>query len=205
MKSLDYLQLLETEAIHVMREAAASFERPAMLFPGGKYCNCLLRIAEKAFRPADLPMPLLNIDTGRNSFEHNQFPDARAKEAGAKLIVRTVADAVKKGIAFPTLGESNWNRLQVPTLLAAVEEFRFDCLISATTREEKCRGRERFFSFRDCYGQWHPKTQRLEIWNLYNTQIDPGENMRVFPLSNWTEMDVSEYIQREKLWGYSNN
>jgi len=198
--------MLETEAIHAMREAAAAFERPVILFPGGKDSTCLLRLAEKAFRPSGLPMPLLHIDTGRQSFEAYKSRDERVKEAGAKLIVRTVEDAVKKGIAFPTLGENNWHMLQVPTLLAAVEEFRFDCLIGGARQSaEKARAKERFFSLRDSYGYWHPKHQRAEIWNLYNTRVNHGDSMRVFPLSNWTEMDVLEYIHREKLRGYSNN
>lgn len=206
MKSLDYLQLLETEAIHVMREAAAAFEHPVILFTGGKDSTCLSRIAEKAFRPSDIPMPLLNIDTGRHSFEAYKSRDARARELGAKLIVRTVEDAIKKGTAVPAPGKIDYNRLQVPTLLAAIEEFRFDCLIGGARRDaEKAWSRERFFSFRDSFGQWDPRNQRLEIWNLYNTRINPGENMRVFPLSNWTEMDVLEYIQREKLGDYANN
>jgi len=205
MKSLDYLQLLETEAIHAMREAAASFERPAIIFTGGKSSTCLLRVAEKAFRPSDIPMPLLNIDSGEDPFEFHKFRDARAKELRAKLIVRTVEDAIARGITAPTPGKSR-SYLVVPTLLAAIEEFRFDCLIGGARRDmEKFRAKERFFSFRDRYGNWDPRYQRLEIGNLYNTRINPGENVRVFPLSNWTEMDILEYIQREKLWGYSNN
>lgn len=197
---LDHLQLLETEAIHVMREVAAEFERPALLFSGGKDSICLLRLAEKAFRPADIPMPLLNIDTGHHFPELNTFRDARARELGAKLIVRTVEDALAKGIAVLPPGQISRNSLQIPTLLAAIEEGRFDCCIGGARRdEEKARAKERFFSFRDAFGQWDPKNQRPEIWNLYNARINPDENMRVFPLSNWTEMDVWEYIRREKL------
>ena len=197
---LDHLQLLETEAIHVMREVAAEFERPAILFSGGKDSICLLRLAEKAFRPSEIPMPLLNVDTGHHFAELNEFRDYRAKELGAKLIVRTVEDAVTKGIATPSPGEVSRNRLQIPTLLAAIEEFRFDCLIGGARRdEEKARAKERFFSFRDSFGQWDPKNQRPEIWNLFNARINPGEHMRVFPLSNWTEMDIWEYINQEKL------
>jgi sulfate adenylyltransferase subunit 2 len=197
---LDHLQLLETEAIHVMREVAAEFERPAVLFSGGKDSICLLRLAEKAFRPSEIPMPLLNVDTGHHFAELNEFRDHRAKELGAKLIVRTVEDAVTKGIATPSPGEVSRNRLQIPTLLAAIEEFRFDCLIGGARRdEEKARAKERFFSFRDSFGQWDPKNQRPEIWNLFNARINPGEHMRVFPLSNWTEMEVWEYIHQEKL------
>ena len=197
---LDHLQLLETEAIHVMREVAAEFERPALLFSGGKDSICLLRLAEKAFRPSDIPMPFLNVDTGHHFPELNEFRDRRARELGAKLIVRKVEDAISKGIAVPSPGEISRNRLQIPTLLAAIEEFRFDCCIGGARRdEEKARAKERFFSFRDSFGQWDPKNQRPEIWNLYNARVNPGENMRVFPLSNWTEMDVWEYIRREKL------
>lgn len=197
---LDHLQFLETEAIHVMREVAAEFERPAILFSGGKDSVCLLRLAEKAFRPSDIPMPLLNIDTGHHFPELNHFRDSRAKELGGKLIIRKVEDAISRGIAMPTPGEISRNRLQIPTLLAAVEEFRFDCLIGGARRdEEKARAKERFFSFRDAFGQWDPKNQRPELWNLYNGRINPGEHMRAFPLSNWTELDVWEYIKREKL------
>lgn len=197
---LDHLQYLETEAVHVMREVAAEFDRPALLFSGGKDSICLLRLAEKAFRPSDIPMPLLNVDTGHHFPELNDFRDRRAAQLGARLIVRKVEDAIVKGIAVPAPGEVSRNRLQIPTLLAAVEEFRFDCLIGGARRdEEKARAKERFFSFRDAFGQWDPKNQRPEIWNLYNARVNPGEHMRVFPLSNWTEMDVWEYIKREKL------
>jgi len=197
---LDHLQHLETEAIHIMREVAGEFERPALLFSGGKDSICLLRLAEKAFRPSELPTPLLNVDTGHHFPELNEFRDRRATQLGAKLITRTVEDAIAKGIAQPSPGEISRNRLQIPTLLAAIEEFRFDCCIGGARRdEEKARAKERFFSFRDAFGQWDPKNQRPEIWNLYNSRLNPGENMRVFPLSNWTEMDVWEYIQRETL------
>ena len=197
---LDHLQYLETEAIHVMREVAAEFERPALLFSGGKDSICLLRLAEKAFRPSDIPMPLLNIDTGHHFPELNEFRDRRAAELGCKLIIRTVESAIANGTAVPAPGEVSRNRLQIPTLLAAIEEFRFDCCIGGARRdEEKARAKERFFSFRDSFGQWDPKNQRPEIWNLYNARLNPGENMRVFPLSNWTEMDVWEYIRKERL------
>jgi sulfate adenylyltransferase subunit 2 len=197
---LDHLQYLETEAIHVMREVAAGFERPALLFSGGKDSICLLRLAEKAFRPSDIPMPLLNIDTGHHFPELNQFRDQRAAELGCKLIIRTVESAIANGTALPAPGEVSRNRLQIPTLLSAIEEFRFDsCIGGARRDEEKARAKERFFSFRDGFGQWDPKNQRPEIWNLYNARLNPGENMRVFPLSNWTEMDVWEYIRKEKL------
>jgi len=197
---LDHLQFLESEAIHVLREVAAEFERPALLFSGGKDSICLLRLAEKAFRPSELPLPLLNVDTGHHFPELNAFRDRRAAELRAKLIVRSVADAIETGVAVPAPGEISRNRLQIPTLLAAIEEFRFDCCIGGARRdEEKSRAKERFFSFRDNFGQWDPKNQRPEIWNLYNGRVNPGEHMRVFPLSNWTELDVWEYIRRERL------
>ena len=197
---LDHLQYLETEAVHVMREVAAEFERPALLFSGGKDSICLLRLAEKAFRPSDIPMPFLNVETGHEFPELLEFRDRRAKELGAKLIVRTVEEAFKKGIAQPTPGQVSRNQLQIPVLLGAIEEFQFDCAIGGARRdEEKARAKERFFSFRDSFGQWDPKNQRPEIWNLYNARVNPGENMRVFPLSNWTEMDVWEYIKKENL------
>ena len=197
---LDHLQHLETEAIHIMREVAGEFERPALLFSGGKDSICVLRLAEKAFRPSGLPMPLLNIDTGHHFPELNEFCDRRARQLGVKLIVRKVEDAIAEGVAPPAPGEISRNRLQIPTLLAAITEFRFDCCIGGARRdEEKARAKERFFSFRDSFGQWDPKNQRPEIWNLYNGRLNPGENMRVFPLSNWTELDVWEYIQREEL------
>jgi sulfate adenylyltransferase subunit 2 len=197
---LDHLQYLETEAIHVMREVAAEFERPALLFSGGKDSICLLRLAEKAFRPSEIPMPFLNVETGHEFPELIEFRDRRAKELGAKLIVRTVDEAIAKGSATVAPGQISRNQLQIPVLLGAIEEFRFDCCIGGARRdEEKARAKERFFSFRDSFGQWDPKNQRPEIWNLYNGRLNPGENMRVFPLSNWTEMDVWEYIKRERL------
>jgi sulfate adenylyltransferase subunit 2 len=197
---LDHLQYLETEAIHVLREVAAEFERPALLFSGGKDSICILRLAEKAFRPSEIPMPFLNIETGHEFPELIQFRDFRARELGAKLIVRTVEDALARGLAQPTPGEISRNQLQTPALLGAIEEFKFDCCIGGARRdEEKARAKERFFSYRDSFGQWDPKNQRPEIWNLYNARVNPGENMRVFPLSNWTEMDVWQYIKREQL------
>ncbi len=197
---LDHLQYLETEAIHIMREVAAEFDRPALLFSGGKDSICLLRLAEKAFRPSDLPMPFLNVETGHEFPELLEFRDRRAQQLGAKLIVRTVDEAIAAGTAVLTKGEVSRNRHQIPALLGAIEEFRFDCCIGGARRdEEKARAKERFFSYRDLFGQWDPKNQRPEIWNLYNARLNPGENMRVFPLSNWTEMDVWEYIQRETL------
>lgn len=197
---LDHLDQLETEAIHVLREVAAEFERPALLFSGGKDSICILRLAEKAFRPSDIPMPFLNVETGHEFPELLEFRDRRAAELGAKLIVRTVDDVLKRGLAVQAPGEISRNKLQIPALLGAIEEFRFDACIGGARRdEEKARAKERFFSFRDAFGQWDPKAQRPEIWNLYNARLNPGENMRVFPLSNWTEMDVWQYINREKL------
>src|SRR6266516_3790314 len=197
---LDHLQYLETESIHVLREVAAEFERPALLFSGGKDSICLLPLSEKSFRPSDIPLPLLNVDTGHHFPELNEFRDRRAQQLGVKLIVRKVEDAIAKGIAAPAPGEISRNRLQIPTLLAAIEEFRYDACIGGARRdEEKSRAKERFFSFRDRFGQWDPKNQRPEIWNLFNARVNPGEHMRVFPLSNWTEMDVWEYIGKEKL------
>lgn len=197
---LDHLQYLETEAIHIIRESAAEFERPAILFSGGKDSICLLRLAEKAFRPSDIPMPLLSIDTGHHFPELNEFRDRRARQIGGRLIVRTVEEAIAKGIAVPRPGEISRNQLQIPTLLAAMEEFQIDCAIGGARRdEEKARAKERFFSLRDGFGQWDPKNQRPELWNLYNARVNPGEHMRVFPLSNWTELDVWEYIRRENL------
>ena len=197
---LSHLEALEAESIFIMREVAAEFQRPVLLFSGGKDSICLLRLAEKAFRPARFPFPLMHIDTGHNFPELIAFRDHRAAELGEKLIVRTVEDAIAKGIARPTPGESSRNRLQTPTLLAAIEEFKFDCAIGGARRdEEKARAKERIFSFRDAFGQWDPKNQRPEIWNLYNARINPGEHMRVFPLSNWTELDVWQYIDKEKL------
>ena len=197
---LDHLQYLETEAIHVLREVAAEFERPAILFSGGKDSICILRLAEKAFRPSAIPMPFLNVETGHEFRELIAFRDRRATELGAKLIVRTVNDVIANGTVVLTKGEISRNRLQIPALLGAIEEYRFDCCVGGARRdEEKARAKERFFSFRDIFGQWDPKNQRPEIWHLYNARLNPGENMRVFPLSNWTEVDVWEYIKKEKL------
>jgi sulfate adenylyltransferase subunit 2 len=198
--TMTHLQALESESIHIMREVAAEFERPVLLFSGGKDSVCMLRLAEKAFRPASFPFPLLNIDTGHNFPELDDFRDRRAAELGERLIVRTVEDALAKGIAVQVPGETSRNRLQTPTLLAALEEFKFDCAIGGARRdEEKARAKERIFSFRDAFGQWDPKSQRPELWNIYNARMNPGEHMRVFPLSNWTEFDVWEYIKQEQL------
>lgn len=197
---LTHLRQLETESIHVMREVAAEFERPALLFSGGKDSICMLRLAEKAFRPGRFPFPLLHVDTEHNFPELIEFRDKRAAELGAKLIVRSVGEAIKSGVAREIPGETSRNLLQIPTLLAAIAEFKFDALLGGARRdEEKARAKERFFSFRDAFGQWDPKNQRPELWNIYNTKVHPGEHMRVFPLSNWTEMDVWQYILAEEL------
>ncbi len=198
--TLSHIEQLEAESIHIMREVAAEFERPVLLFSGGKDSICLLRLAEKAFRPGKFPFPLLHIDTEHNFPELIAFRDRRAAELGAKLIVRSVGDAIKQGIAVEVPGESSRNRLQTPTLLAALEEFKFTAAIGGARRdEEKARAKERIFSFRDAFGQWEPKSQRPELWNIFNGRLNPGEHMRVFPISNWTEMDVWEYIRVEKL------
>ena len=199
-RTLSHLDLLESESIQIMREVAAEFERPVLLFSGGKDSICMLRVAEKAFRPARFPFPLMHIDTGHNFPELIEFRDRRAEELGERLIVRTVEDALARGIARQTPGETSRNRLQTPTLLAALEEFKFDCALGGARRdEEKARAKERVFSFRDAFGQWDPKNQRPELWSLYNGRINPGEHMRVFPLSNWTELDIWQYIERENL------
>jgi sulfate adenylyltransferase subunit 2 len=198
--TLTHLRQLEAESIHILREVAAEFEKPVLLFSGGKDSICMLRLSEKAFRPGKFPYPLMHIDTEHNFPELIAYRDKRAAELGAKLIVRSVGDAIKQGIAVEVPGESSRNVLQIPTLLAAIEEFKFQCAIGGARRdEEKARAKERIFSFRDAFGQWDPKNQRPELWNLYNTKIHPGEHMRAFPLSNWTEMDVWQYIGQEKL------
>ncbi len=198
---LSHLDVLEAEAIHIMREVAAEFRRPVMMFSGGKDSICMLRLAEKAFRPAHFPFPLLHIDTGHNFSEVIEFRDRRAAQLGERLIVRTVQDAIEAGIATEPAGaDRSRNWLQIPTLLSAIEEFKFDAAFGGARRdEEKARAKERVFSFRDEFGQWDPRNQRPELWNLYNTRISPGQHIRVFPLSNWTELDIWQYIEREGL------
>ena len=198
--TLSALDALEAEAIHILREVAAQAKNPVVLFSGGKDSICVLRLVEKAFWPAPFPFPLLHIDTGHNFDEVIAFRDARAAELGANLIVREVAAAIEAGIAEPLPGEVGRNRLQIPTLLAALNEFGFDVAMGGARRdEEKARAKERIFSFRDAFGQWDPRRQRPELWDVYNARIHAGEQLRVFPLSNWTELDVWAYIRREQL------
>jgi sulfate adenylyltransferase subunit 2 len=195
-----HLDWLESEAIFILREVAAGCANPALLFSGGKDSLVLLRLAEKAFRPASFPFPLMHIDTGHNFDEVVAFRDARAAELGERLIVRSVEDSIARGtVRLRSEGESR-NAAQSVTLLEAIEEFKFDALIGGARRdEEKARAKERIFSFRDEFGQWDPKAQRPELWSLYNTRVHAGEHMRVFPISNWTELDVWQYIAREHL------
>lgn len=195
-----HLDWLESEAIFILREVAAECERPALLFSGGKDSVVLLRLSEKAFRPGRFPFPLLHIDTGHNFDEVIAFRDARAAELGETLIVRRVEDSIRRGSVVLRHENDSRNAAQAVTLLEAIEEFSFDACIGGARRdEEKARAKERIFSFRDAFGQWDPKAQRPELWDLYNTRVHPGENMRVFPISNWTELDVWQYIAREQL------
>jgi sulfate adenylyltransferase subunit 2 len=198
---LSQLDVLEAESIHIMREVAAEFERPALLFSGGKDSIVMLALAEKAFKPANIPFPVMHVDTGHNFPEVLDFRDKRAAELNVRLVVANVQDSINQGRAVEETGR--WvsrNRLQIVTLLDAIEEHRFDALFGGARRdEEKARAKERVFSFRDDFGQWDPKNQRPELWNLYNTRIKRGEHIRVFPLSNWTELDIWAYIERENL------
>ena len=198
---LSHLRALESEAIHVMREVAAEFERPVLLFSGGKDSIVLLRLAEKAFRPAAFPFPLMHVDTGHNFPEVIEFRDRRVAELGERLIVASVQDSIDKGRVVEEQGpRASRNQLQTVTLLDAIAEHGFDAAFGGARRdEERARAKERMFSFRDDFGQWDPKSQRPELWNLYNGRIKKGENVRVFPISNWTELDVWEYIDQEQL------
>jgi sulfate adenylyltransferase subunit 2 len=198
---MDYLDRLEAEAIHIMREVAGQFERPALLFSGGKDSIALTRLAEKAFRPGKFPFPLVHVDTGHNFPEVLAFRDKLAAELGEKLIVRKVEDTIReRGLVEPGGKYPSRNPLQTYTLLDIIEEFEFDACIGGARRdEEKARAKERIFSVRDDFGQWDPKRQRPELWNIYNGRIRKGENVRVFPISNWTELDVWNYIQRENI------
>jgi sulfate adenylyltransferase subunit 2 len=198
---LSHLRALESEGIHVMREVAAEFERPVLLFSGGKDSIVLLRLAEKAFRPAPFPFPLMHVDTGHNFPEVIEFRDRRVAELGERLIVASVQESIDSGRAVEETGpRASRNRLQTVTLLDAIAEHGFDAAFGGARRdEERARAKERVFSFRDDFGQWDPKSQRPELWNLYNGRISKGEHVRVFPLSNWTELDVWEYIDQEQL------
>ena len=197
---LSHLDWLESEAIHIMREVAGQCSNPVLLFSGGKDSICMLRIAEKAFRPGRFPFPLLHIDTGHNYREVTDFRDWRARELGERLIVRSVEDSMARGTVLLKSPDEPRNKHQSVTLLEAIEEFGFDACIGGARRdEEKARAKERIFSFRDEFGQWDPKNQRPELWDLYNARSFKGENMRVFPISNWTELDVWQYIEREQL------
>jgi sulfate adenylyltransferase subunit 2 len=194
-----HLDWLESEAIFILREVAGECARPVLFFSGGKDSIVLLRLAEKAFRPGRFPFPLLHIDTGHNFPEVLEFRDRRAAELGEELLVRSVEASMARGTVRLRAGESR-NAAQSITLLEAIEEHRFDAAIGGARRdEEKARAKERVFSFRDAFGQWDPRNQRPELWDLYNARVHPGEHVRVFPISNWTEMDVWQYIARERL------
>jgi sulfate adenylyltransferase subunit 2 len=196
-----HLDALESEAIHVMREVAAELERPVLLFSGGKDSIVLLRLAEKAFRPGRFPFPVMHVDTGHNFPEVLEFRDRRVAELGERLIVASVQSSIDAGRAAEETGpRASRNRLQTVTLLDAIEEHGFDAAFGGARRdEERARAKERIFSFRDDFGQWEPRAQRPELWSLYNGRVRRGEHVRVFPLSNWTELDVWEYIAREEL------
>jgi sulfate adenylyltransferase subunit 2 len=198
---LDYLQQLEAESIHIFREVAAQFERPALLFSGGKDSITLVQLAKKAFAPGKFPFPLVHLDTGHNFPEALQYRDWLAKEVGAELIVRKVEDTIKaKNLTEPKGKFASRNWLQTYTLLDTIEEFKFDACIGGARRdEEKARAKERIFSVRNDFGEWDPKLQRPELWNIYNGRIHKGENVRVFPISNWTELDVWNYIKTENI------
>src|SRR5271157_4775680 len=198
---LSQLDVLESEAIHVMREVAAEFERPVLLFSGGKDSIVMLALAEKAFWPARIPFPVMHVDTGHNFPEVLEFRDRRAAELGVRLVIASVQESIDAGrVAEETGRHASRNRLQTVTLLDAIAEHGFDAAFGGARRdEERARAKERVFSFRDDFGQWDPKNQRPELWNLYNGRIRKGEQVRVFPLSNWTELDVWEYIDQEQL------
>ena len=198
--SLHHLAWLESEAIHVLREVAGQCANPALLFSGGKDSLVLLRLAEKAFRPARFPFPLLHVDTGHNFPEVIEFRDRRVAELGERLIVRTVDESIAQGRVVLRRATESRNAHQAVTLLDAIAEFGFDACIGGARRdEEKARAKERIFSFRDEFGQWDPRQQRPELWDLYNARVHAGEHVRVFPISNWTELDIWQYIDRERL------
>ena len=198
---LSDLDQIEAESIHIFREVVAEFERPCLLFSGGKDSIVMLRLAEKAFSPARLPFPMMHIDTGHNFPEVLEFRDRRVAEVGVRLVVASVQQSIDDGRVTEETGpRASRNRLQTTTLLDAIEEHRFDALFGGARRdEEKARAKERVYSFRDEFGQWDPKNQRPELWNLYNGRIRQGEHIRVFPISNWTELDIWEYIRREDI------
>lgn len=197
----NYLDQLEAEAIYILREVAGQFDRPALLFSGGKDSICLVHLALKAFRPGKFPFPLVHVDTGHNFPETLEYRDQLAAALGEKLIVRSVEDTIRRQKLQDGKGKfPSRNALQTYTLLEVIEEFEFDACIGGARRdEEKARAKERIFSVRDEFGQWDPKLQRPELWNIYNGKIDKGENVRVFPISNWTELDVWNYIKRENI------
>jgi sulfate adenylyltransferase subunit 2 len=201
MHRLDYLDQLESEAIHILREVAGQFEKPALLFSGGKDSITLVHLSLKAFRPGKFPYPLVHIDTGHNFAEALDFRDQMVDSIGEKLVVRKVEDTIRERQLTEPVGKfASRNALQTFTLLDAIEEFGFDACIGGARRdEEKARAKERIFSVRDEFGQWDPKLQRPELWNTYNGKIRKGENVRVFPISNWTELDIWNYIRRENI------
>jgi sulfate adenylyltransferase subunit 2 len=200
-RTVTHLDELEAEAVHIMREVAAERERPVLLFSGGKDSIVLLRLAEKAFRPGRFPFPVMHVDTGHNFPEVLEFRDRRVAELGERLIVASVQESIDKGRVVEETGpRASRNRLQTTTLLDAIEEHGFDAAIGGARRdEERARAKERIFSFRDDFGQWNPRAQRPELWNVYNARVRKGEHVRVFPISNWTELDVWQYVAREQL------
>ncbi len=201
LPTVTHLDELESEAIHIFREVAAELERPVLLFSGGKDSIVLLRLAEKAFRPGKFPFPIMHIDTGHNFAEAIEYRDRRVAELGERLVVASVQESIDKGRVVEETGpRASRNRLQTTTLLDAIEEHSFDAAIGGARRdEERSRAKERIFSFRDDFGQWNPRAQRPELWNLYNARVRKGEHVRVFPISNWTELDVWQYVAREQL------
>jgi sulfate adenylyltransferase subunit 2 len=200
-RTLSHLDELEAEAIHIMREVAAERERPVLLFSGGKDSIVMLRLAEKAFRPAKFPFPVMHVDTGHNFPEVIEYRDRRVAELGERLVVASVQASIDNGRVQEETGpRASRNQLQTTTLLDAIEEHQFDAAMGGARRdEERARAKERIFSFRDDFGQWNPRAQRPELWNLYNARIRKGEHIRVFPISNWTELDVWQYVARENL------
>jgi sulfate adenylyltransferase subunit 2 len=199
--SYDHLAALESESIHIMREVVAEFERPVLLFSGGKDSIVMLRIAEKAFFPGRIPFPLMHVDTGHNFPEVMEYRDRRVAELGARLVVASVEEAIERGLVVDPSGpRASRNQIQTVPLLNAIQAYRFDAVFGGARRdEEKARAKERVFSFRDEFGQWDPKNQRPELWSLFNGRHRKGEHIRVFPISNWTEVDIWQYIARERV------